>query len=212
MTSNRARTPFRVPHHRPDDGELTVSLTHPNELFSLDDIDMFQPNTRLQTGMEELTEELMAGPIPRHVRITVELPRSQMEDVAAATIQDAMVRHCQIRLLQTDRQLRFTKREGVASLPSGILLFLFGLAVSVALTRRHVPEFIQIFLGNGAFLVAAWVGLWYPLDTLLFSRRPLVYERRALTGLIGATLTVREREPLTGVGQEPGSHPLAPGR
>jgi hypothetical protein len=43
------------------------------------------------------------------------------------------------------------------------------------------------------FLVIAWVGLWYPLDTLVFSRRPLLREKRVLSAILTMDLTVRGR-------------------
>ena len=53
---------------------------------------------------------------------------------------------------------------------------------------------LQQVLGNGVFLVIAWVGLWYPLDLLFFARLPLRRERRALKDLTRMRIDVRARE------------------
>jgi hypothetical protein len=41
------------------------------------------------------------------------------------------------------------------------------------------------------FLVIAWVGLWYPLDTFVFVRRPLLREKRVLEAVLSMGVTVR---------------------
>ncbi|MGH8984340.1 MAG: hypothetical protein ACRDY6_10770 [Acidimicrobiia bacterium] len=48
-----------------------------------------------------------------------------------------------------------------------------GLALSQAtLHSDELPDSVRIFFGEGLFLVAAWVGIWYPLDVLLYSPTP----------------------------------------
>ena len=56
------------------------------------------------------------------------------------------------------------------SLLSGSLLFGVGIGLSYAFTRPVMGEFANGLLGNGVFLVVAWVGLWYPLDLLFIAR------------------------------------------
>jgi hypothetical protein len=41
-------------------------------------------------------------------------------------------------------------------------LFVVGVLLSYGFTRPEVGELSQELLGNGVFLVVAWVGLWYP--------------------------------------------------
>jgi hypothetical protein len=67
------------------------------------------------------------------------------------------------------------------------------LLLSEAVLRSRAPREIRDFFGNGLFLVAAWVGMWYPLDTLIYSGRPHRIERRLLHTLRSAEITVRAR-------------------
>ena len=82
-------------------------------------------------------------------------------------------------------------RQGLRSLRPGTLLFLVGLLLSTDFLEPDVPEFFQQVLGNGVFTVIAWVGLWYPLDLLLFARFPLRRELRALKALARMPIEVR---------------------
>jgi hypothetical protein len=39
--------------------------------------------------------------------------------------------------------------------------------------RTSLPSPVRDFLGeDGLFVVVGWVGLWYPIETLLYSQRP----------------------------------------
>ena len=75
----------------------------------------------------------------------------------------------------------------------GLPLFVIGLLLSTDFLAPDVPEFFQSLLGDGVFLVIAWVGLWYPLDLLFFARLPLRRQRRALDAL--RTMPVEVRAP-----------------
>lgn len=55
-----------------------------------------------------------------------------------------------------------------------------GLAPSELVLNSGLPSGIRNFLGDGSFLVAAWVGMWSPLDTLIYTGRPHHLERRLL--------------------------------
>ena len=85
-------------------------------------------------------------------------------------------------------------RQGLRSLRPGTVLFLVGLLFSTDFLEPDVPAFLQQVLGNGVFLVIAWVGLWYPLDLLFFARLPLNREKRALKVLARIPIEVRARD------------------
>ena len=82
-------------------------------------------------------------------------------------------------------------RQGLRSLRVGTPLFLIGLLLSTDFLAPDVPDLLQQVLGNGVFLVIAWVGLWYPLDLLFFARLPLNRERRALDTLRTMPVEIR---------------------
>jgi hypothetical protein len=51
--------------------------------------------------------------------------------------------------------------------------------VSIAeiVVRTSLPQAVKDFLGSdGLFLVVGWVGLWYPIETLVYSPRPHRHE------------------------------------
>jgi hypothetical protein len=79
------------------------------------------------------------------------------------------------------------------ALVSGSLLFFVGVVLSFGFTQPGEDEFWQELLGNGVFLVVAWVGLWYPLDLLFMARQPVKREIRVLTEILGLPVVVQSQ-------------------
>ncbi len=52
-----------------------------------------------------------------------------------------------------------------------------------------------IFFADGLFMVAAWIGMWYPLDMLVYYARPYRLETKALVQLTNATVVIESQPP-----------------
>lgn len=157
---------------------------------------MFSPDGRLMSGMEELFRELAARPRREQVRLTLSLHPGQVHPDTADRVAAAIGRYCRLRLRQNALSLKEQRREGLGALPLGCALFVIGLVFSYVLTRQGVDTSVQFIFGNGVFVVLWWVGLWYPLDTLVFSLRPLLRERYVLRAMAAADLQLRVDENL----------------
>ena len=172
--------------------EYRVRLRTPAELFSVSDPDLRSPEARLQPGIDQLIDELMSVRFKPDLRIVVSVPPGAGEGWSDGQLSEAIHRYCALRFAQNDREIRKLRVEGLGALRLGLFLFAAGLIVSYFLTRHEVPDVWQSLFGYGAFLVVAWVGIWYPLDTLLFSRRPLDKQQRVLRSLAGADAIMTE--------------------
>lgn len=170
--------------------DLVVRLRHPGEMFSLADADFFRPDARLQPGVDEALAELRATRRRRTFRLTVELPADQATTPVACQLPAAVRRYCELKLHENRLHRRTIRRDGFAALGIGAVLFVVGLYYSVTFAGHRNPTILRELLGDGVFLVVAWVGLWYPLDTLLFAGQPLARERRALRALAEAPVEV----------------------
>ena len=82
-------------------------------------------------------------------------------------------------------------RQGKRSLLSGSLLFITGIGLSYLFTRPVMGEFANELLGNGVFLVVAWVGLRYPFDLLFIAREQAKREMRVLGNMLILPVAVR---------------------
>ncbi|GLZ44427.1 hypothetical protein Acsp06_06120 [Actinomycetospora sp. NBRC 106375] len=181
--------------------DLVVHLRRPEDLLTVDPAALLEPDgddARIVPGAQELLDEVLARrrQSRRGDRVVLTLPAGTAEDLEAVTarLTTALRRWCRRGIEGDEREQDVMRRLGVASLRPGIPLFLVGLLFSTDFLAPDVPEFFQELLGNGVFLVIAWVGLWYPLDSLFFARLPVKRRSKALDALLAMPVEVRLRE------------------
>lgn len=181
--------------------EIVVHLWAPEELLAVDPLAPLRAppgeKVRGMAGVDELLGELLGRPrIRRPRRVVLTLPPAAVgdpDDAVAARLETGLRRWCAARTERVERESRSLWRQGLWSLRGGVALFVVGLVLSTNFLDPDVPQFLQDVLGNGVFLVIAWIGLWYPLDLLFFARSPAKREMRALDVLATMPVEVRPR-------------------
>lgn len=186
----------------PDQASVWVRLESPAAMFAPSE-DLLSPDARLQSGVDDLLLQLRARRLSRIRSVTVLLPASEIQDTTGRRLAAAVRRYCELRLRETELSRRVVRRDGWAAFGIGLLLFALGLWLSSVFLSRGIPEALRELLGNGVFLVIAWVGLWYPLDSLVFTGQPLKREQQALITLSRARLDVLPDPTPTGPGSLP---------
>ena len=175
--------------------EILIRMRRPADLFTVDRAALLEGEARTVPAIDELVTELIGrSRVERRARIVFLMPPEEIQSNTATVLQSAVIRWCRGRCEAVDRERRVLWRQGLRSLRGGSVLFLVGLLLSTGFLEPDVPEFWQNLLGNGVFLVIAWVGLWYPLDLLFFARQPLGREMRILDTMARMSVDVR---PLT---------------
>ncbi len=176
------------------DEDLVIDLTKPEDMVTADAAGLLHGEARIVPGVVELVENLLGrSRVGRRAQIVVTLPADQISSETADQLQGTIVRYCRARLASAEREAQVLWRQGLRSLGSGSILFIVGLLLSAGFLEPEVDSFWQNLLGNGVFLVIAWVGLWYPLDLLFFARQPVRREQQILRVLIDSPVEVRPR-------------------
>lgn len=175
---------------RESKGDIVIRLDTPDELFAVDPRGLLSGARRLDSGMDELVERFLAGKTGRRRRIVLDIAQD-CSDELVRQVEPAMRHYCELRIRRVYRQRGVIWRQGLRSLLTGSLLFVVGVLLSFDFTRPEADEFWKELLGNGVFLVVAWVGLWYPLDLLFIARQPLKREIRVLREMLTLPVEVR---------------------
>ncbi|HEV7579655.1 MAG TPA: hypothetical protein VGO77_04465, partial [Mycobacterium sp.] len=150
--------------------DVVIELDNAAELFAADPRGLLAGTHRIDSGMDELVERLLAQKgIASDQRVVLYIA-SKCSDELAAEVVAALRLYCELRMRRANREQDLIWRQGMRSLLSGSLLFAVGIALSYTFTRPVMGEFAHDLLGNGVFLVVAWVGLWYPFDLLFIAR------------------------------------------
>ena len=169
--------------------QLTLRLASLEDLFKTPEPQEFGSTGRLVSGIEELILALEGTRMPKRVSTTIVLD-GEGGDADEAKVASMVRRYCEVRLRELELRIRGQRRELNRALLIGLLLFVIGVALTSEFTSEGWPGEVRSLLGEGVFLVVAWVGLWYPLDALFFARRPLLLERKVLQRLMESEVTL----------------------
>jgi hypothetical protein len=172
-----------------DENEVIhLRLGRPEEMFQTSESDPMASSCRFEPGIDYCVSELRSRRSRLPVRLELELPATQLDSETPALLQRTLSRYCEDRIGRNNRDRRIARRDAYAALKVGIPVALVGLAIAVATAVASTQE--DYTLPNLAGWVLAWVGLWYPLDALLFSSVGPKRENAVLSRLHDAEVVV----------------------
>jgi hypothetical protein len=143
---------------------------------------------RFEPGIDYCISELRSRRSRSPVRLELELPASDVDSETPTRFRHAISRYCEGRISRNDRDRRIARRDAYAALKIGVPVAIVGLAIAVATAVAQTQD--DFTLPNLAGWVLAWVGLWYPLDALLFSSLGPKRENAVLTRLQDAEVVL----------------------
>jgi hypothetical protein len=171
--------------------EFIVTLDDPNDLFDPRPSDVLAGLPPRPPGIEQIRDELSAHPIKGPARVAIELPPDKATAGVEHAFRRAIARYCKEGIARAELELMGVRREGMQTFVFGAVVLCVGLFLSEAVLRSNIPKELRDFFGNGLFLVVAWVGLWYPLDTLIYGAQPHRFERKVLRAMQTMEIEVR---------------------
>lgn len=171
--------------------ELRLELEEADEFFVPRPPHLASGTPALPPGIDQIRDALDSHPRRTSLDAVIVLPRAKMQPGLERDIAMAVGRYCEAGLRRADTELRLLRREGIRGLVVGIVVFAVFVSLSNFVIQSHLPEDVKTFFGEGLFLVVAWVGLWFPIDTLLYSGRPYRREQRTLRSMRATRIEVR---------------------
>jgi hypothetical protein len=159
------------------------------DMFQVSESDALSPQHRFEPGVDYCLSELRSRRSRSPVRLEIELPAAQLDAEDPTRLRDTLARYCEDRIGRNSRESRIARLDGYSALKVGIPVALVGLVLAVATAVANTQD--DYTLPNLAGWVLAWVGLWYPLDTILFCSVGPRRENAVLTRLQKAEVVVR---------------------
>jgi hypothetical protein len=171
--------------------EFMIRLDDPDELFQTRPADVSRGRPPEEAGIQQIRDELDARPKGGPVTLAIVLPPEKATPQVERGLKRAVARYCESGIARAEHELSAVHRDGWRALALGIPVLAFFLGLSEWVLRTKLPPELRDFFGNGIFVVAAWVGLWYPLDTLLYSGNPHRREKKLLAAMAELEILVR---------------------
>jgi hypothetical protein len=140
------------------------------------------------SGLEFIANELYANPSYDRVEATILLPANSMESVQDEKVKEAVRRYARGRLKDVDHDIYATRWRGMRSLlVAFVALLVFIGASRLVYSESNLP--LQII--SEGLVVAGWVALWFPLETLAFKVWEHRLDRRVYSRLMDMDLVIQ---------------------
>lgn len=176
---------------------VELRLIHPREMFQLPQADLFSEYRNFLTGVDFCLSELRGRLSARPVWLEIALPANEIYDDTASRLAVTLRRYCEDRIRYNRRESLAQRLGGVSALRLGLPIAAIGFALAVAANLIQPANGLPHVIADTLGWVLVWIGLWFPLDQLLFY--PLGYgrESRALRLLSYAQIELIPYEPVT---------------
>jgi hypothetical protein len=165
---------------------IHLKLGSLEEMFRNPESGSMSPHSRFEPGIDYCISELRSRRIRAPIRLELEVPAS--EPRAQGQLRQSIWNYCNERIGRNNRERLIARRDAYAALKLGIPVAILGLAIAVVTAVANSSE--DFTLPNLAGWVLAWVGLWYPLDMILFSSVVPKRENAVLSKLQDADVVV----------------------
>ena len=170
--------------------ELTVKVADIRELFAERPFDPFGDDADTISSIRQMAELPQLVSQLNTARLTVMLPASSLTPTTESQVRRALERYCNHMIVEARRKLAAMRWVGFRTFLVGLVFFGISLAASTAVTRSlWIPEEIRT-LASESLIVAGWVVIWQPLDTLVQGWWPQWEEERTFRALGSLPLRV----------------------
>lgn len=171
--------------------ETTLRLSTLDDLFEAPKLSPFSTDYGLHSGgpaLDFIADEIYANSSYRQVRTVFEVPATELERVGDADLGAAIERWADTKRHAIEHDIDATNWRGIRWLAVGLIAFV----VLIASSRMtgQLDGGVADTLSRG-LEVGAWVVLWFPLDTLVFSGWQFRLDRRAYRLIREMQVTVR---------------------
>ncbi len=173
---------------------ISLRLATAEEMYVLAQSDLFSEYRNYLTGVEYCISVLRSRRSRAPVRLELTLPPAEVQEGISDRIAASLRRYCDHRISYNERERRAVRIDGVSSLLVGMPIVIIGfLLVIFAAKLVGQTGNTNLIVDTGGWIFV-WLGLWFPLDTMLFT--PLGYgqQNRALRQLHDADVVVTASE------------------
>jgi hypothetical protein len=159
--------------------EVTVKVSDLRELFRERAFDPFGEET------DEIGSIAQMAQLPR-----VLVPAASLTPQTERQVRHALSRYCAHMIGNARRKLSAMRWVGIKTFLVGLVFFAISLAASAAVNRAlFIPAGLRT-LASESLIVAGWVVIWQPLDTLVQGWWPQWEEERTFRAIDALALRV----------------------
>lgn len=170
--------------------EVTVRVNDVRELFTERAFDPFNDDAEAIGSIARMAQLPHLVSQLKTIRLRVLVPAGTLTPQTEDQVRRALHRYCAHMIAETRRKLAAMRWVGVRTFLVGLIFFGISLAASTAVGRAlFIPEGLRT-LASESLIVAGWVVIWQPLDTLVQGWWPQWEEERTFRAIGALPLRV----------------------
>jgi len=173
---------------------VSIDLVTVEELFVEPNYNPFDPESRSQSGIDELLDQVRKLSIMEPLQICLTLSSRPAEAGLEDQVNNALNRYCSVKIRACEQEIRQIQNQGKRDLLWALALSLtFLLGAFFASYLSFLPALINYLISTGLGILA-WVVLWPPLDGLLYEWRPCRRSQRIYECIQSAAVIIKVTE------------------
>jgi hypothetical protein len=177
--------------YRVEDGRswIDIKVAQSRQLFDGRDPAPFRERDLDEDAVEYLLAAAEEIPTAQPLAIAVTISEEPEPRMASDSIVEAVHGHFRYEYEQIQRRLREHIRRGQMSLAVGLTMLVVFLTLA-EFTRSLPSGTVRDILREG-LVITGWVAMWRPLEVLLYDWWPMIVERRQITRVLEAPVSIR---------------------
>ncbi len=176
-----------------DSRQMQLVLSDLRYLFESPAIAPFAGSHLAQSGVDAMLQRMKRQRPAKGdpLQITISLPAKQIGPDTTGTVQQALAAHTAALIGSVQDDLTLLRREMVQALKVGGLFLTACLVLATSVDQMTaLPPLLQELLRE-SLIIAGWVGIWHPLDLILYAWWPARFRISQLQRLEGARVELR---------------------
>lgn len=163
--------------------EVTVKVNDVRDLFRAHEFDPFADEREDIGSIVEMAQLPQLVSQLKKIRLRVLVPAEGFDGDTERSVQRALQRYCEHKVAQAARTVSAMRWVGVRTFLVGLVFFAISLAASAAVERLlFIPAALRT-LAIESLVIAGWVVMWQPLDTLYQGWWPPYEEERTFRAI-----------------------------
>jgi hypothetical protein len=176
-----------------DSREMHITLADLRYLFESPPVAPLAGSHLGQSGLDAVLQRMKRERPARGapLRLLISAPPWQASAEAATEVQYALAAHCAALIGSVEDDLMLLRREMVQSLKVGGLFLTACLVLATSVDQlTALPALLRDLLRE-SLIIAGWVGIWHPLDLILYAWWPSRFRIGQLRRLAAAEIELR---------------------
>lgn len=169
---------------------VIIALEQVEDLFAAVSFAPLEGRFEPRSGIEQVLDQVAVRRVHPGEQLRLQLTIHRPTEASDEAIKAAVRGYCEAVIVDRQLDLQRIQRTGRNALLLGLGFLAACMALSTAANAAtFLSEFIRRLFGEG-LVIAGWVGLWRPIEVMLFDTRPPQYEIRLHRALATAEMEV----------------------